>query len=72
MYEPKPGDRVRITRYREGKIEAACIVKIVEAGPYGYLAHGDDGTRGFYADSAAFAKGMRGWTQTIEPQGEPS
>lgn len=67
-YVPVAGDRVRITRYRpDGKIHFVKVGEIKEWWGYGGVFSEDvrPGRR-VVCSSEDLAKGMSGWTQTIE------
>lgn len=67
VYQPKPGDRVRVTRYVGGKVRFSKAGVIVEAClPYGFRFKEDEGGMRFLAGSEQVA-GVPGWSQTIEP-----
>jgi hypothetical protein len=66
VYQPKPGDRVRVTRHAHGKVKFVKTGVIIETGlPYGYRFKDDDGRSVFLASPEQVAA-MPGWSQTIE------
>lgn len=69
MYQPQPGDRVRVTRYVGGRVKFVKTGTIVDAsGSHGYRFKDDDGRSVYLATCEQIAE-MSGWSQTIEPLG---
>lgn len=65
MYQPRPGDRVRVTRRRpNGRIHFTKTGRVLDTDQYGYRFADDvHGTRYLAADPGEY---MPGWTQTIK------
>lgn len=66
-YLPGAGDRVRITRYRHGKVHFVKTGVITEAfPPLGYRWTEDESGRRFFLASCEEVAKMPGYSQTIE------
>ncbi|WP_433855148.1 hypothetical protein [Streptomyces kronopolitis] len=67
MYQPAPGDRVRVTRRRpDGSVKFVKVGTVAAVGSLGFQFAEIGGGRRHIASSQSVAARMAGWTQTVE------
>lgn len=72
-YQPKTGDRIRITRHnqrgRQHSVHTGTVLGLQKVDGDTSINFHDDhtGRRVVIASNAVYERHMKGWTQTIEP-----